>query len=332
MKKWVVLLSLVTMVLFCYCNKAAQKGTMSEVKVMLSWDPGPENAFLYYGMDQGIFKKYQIELKVIPSKGSSLVATALLNRTVDFGFLSSDYLLTTRTKTPSLKAVCVLYHQTPVTIYSPVENNIKEPNDLKGKRLGVLTYSAAYPQVVGFLKMKNVSGVIEVPSRASVSELLAGQIDAAMDYTNYAPVLMVVKEKRPVNEILLSQDENIRLYGTSISADESTLNNRRELAERFVHAVLESLEEAKSNHAGALAALLKHSPELDRSVEELALQKTESMIYSPETLTKGVGYMDSDGWKKSIDTLIHLGALNTDLAVTSVFDDRFLQTYRSELK
>jgi NitT/TauT family transport system substrate-binding protein len=331
MKKKIVVFSLIFLGLLqisCKKNSTDRIDTRkTKIKIMLSWTPGPENAFLYYGIDKGIFEKYLLDVDVIPSKGSSVVASALSSDGCDYAFISSDYLLMARANSLPIKALFVLYHNSPVTIFSLAEKNIVKPKDLVGKRMGVLNKSAAYPQVILFFKKEliNIKEIIEVPSTGNVVELLEDKVDAAMNYTNYAPVTLRVKAKRKINEILL-KDYGIKLYGTAIATNENNINNNIHV-ERFVFAMLDSLKAAKDDHIGALNSLLKHAPELEKDVQDIGLKITESMIYSPETKELGIGYMDAKGWDESLKTLMEAESIKSYFPVSSVYEERYLNKY-----
>ena len=315
----------------CSNDKADNQKTTSKsekLKVMFSWNPGPENAFLFYGIDEGIFDKLGIEINWIPSKGSSVVATTLANNQVDFGFISSDYVLVSKSKDFPIKAILTLYHETPVVIFSLKEKNIEKPEDIKGKRLGVLVKSAAYSQVISFLKENGISkdDFTEEFSKGSIQELLMDKVDAMMHYTNYGPPEMRAKAKKEVNEIKLSE-YGINLYGTSIAVNNDLLVNNPDLVKRFVHGLIKSLEISKNNHDKVLKSLLAHDKNLDEKEMDLALTETEKMIYTDETESLGIGYMTQEGWNTTLKEINRLGNLDLAVDVSDVYDTTFIEDY-----
>ncbi len=296
---------------------------------MLGWTPGPDHAFLFYGIDQGVFDSLGVTVEWLPTRGSSIVATGLANRTVDFGFLSGDYVVVSKSNKFPITAVATVYHETAVTIYSLKNKNITHPDSLRNKRLGVLTKSAAYPQVISFLKRFNLTpgDFDEIPSRGSITELTTGQADAAMHYSNYGPPTMLA-QNIDVNEILL-KDYDVDLYGTTLVANNDFLKENKELSEKFILGVLKSLELARHRHEEVLSVLLKTDPVLDSLEMEIALKKTENMIYSGFYDSLGPGYMTKEGWETTIKTTKGFTD-GIDVIVDSLYTDKFTTKFKAK--
>jgi len=307
------------------------KDGVDKVRVMLSWTPGPENAFMFYGIEQNVFKENDIEVEWSPSKGSSVVTTALANGGMDFGFISSDYLLVARAKGFPLKAVLTLYHESPVVIYSIKDKGIDTPQKLVGKRLGVLSKSASYPQVINFLKEQGINegDYKEVFSRGIAQELLQDKVDAMMQYVNYGPAQFMVNSKLPINMIRL-RDYGVDMYGTSICVNEKLLQEKPDLVKRFVFSLLKSLEISKANHEQVLMSLLNEDDLLDSLEMDKGLRLTEDMIYGLHVDSLGLGYMEYDGWERTLNEINSSAEKPYKVNIGEVFDDRFLKEYKTK--
>ena len=312
---------------FITCNNR-KDGANEKIKIMLGWTPGPDHAFLFYGIETGVFDSLGIEVEWLPTRGSSVVAVALANENVDFGFLSGDYAIVAKHNGFPIKAITTIYHETATTIFSLKEKNITTPEDLRGKRIGVLSKSAAYPQVISFLTDHNIgkNDFTEVFSNGAISELLLDNVDAMMHYTNYAPTEMVTKGKRNVNEILL-KDYGINIYGTTLVVNENFMRKKPELAEKFVHGVLKSIELAKNDHQAVINSLLKTDVNLDSLEMDVAWKKTEKMIYTPKSDSLGVGYMLKQDWIETLKTTSHFLNEKIDFDIDSLYTTKYLDLY-----
>lgn len=332
MKRFELILISLIVLLFA-CNTNTNINTKKKVKVMLGWTPGPDHAFLLYGIENGVFDSLGIDVEWLPTRGSSVVATALANENVEFGFLSGDYTIVARHKGFPIKALTTIYHETATTIFSLKEKNIKVPTDLRGKRIGVLTQSAAYPQVLSFLSDHNINknDFTEVFSKGAISELLLDHVDAMMHYTNYAPIEMITKGKREINEILL-KDYGINIYGTTLVANENFMRKNPELTRKFVFGILKSLELAKNNHQAVIESLLKADVNLDSLEMESALKKTEEMIYTPMTDSLGLGYMLKKDWEETLKTTSHFLNEKIDINIDSLYYLKYLEFYYENKK
>lgn len=330
--KWftaITFLIVVCMVSFFYLlNKDKSKQTGKDlVKIQLSWSEGSENAFLFYGIEQGIFDSLNIIIEYRPSKGSSIVATGLANNEFNFGFISSDYVVISKSKGLPIKAIMALYHQTPVTIFSLKGKNIDSIQDLKGKKLGVIVKSSTYPQVISFLKYNNLESgkdFTEEPVSGTLVELLNNKVDAMMHYTNYGPAEMLGKHKKEINEIKLSEN-GVNMYGTCIAVNEVFAKQNNELVARFVKGCLISLERAQNDHQGALDALLKYSPNSDKDEFDLALKITEHLIYDTTSKTQGIGYMTTEGWQQTVNQVEILNNEKFNVSIEDLFTTKYLK-------
>ena len=305
--------------------------SIDKVKVMLSWSPSAEHAFLYYGIEKNFFLDENIEVEVLPSKGSSMVAQILAGKECEFGFISGDYLVVSRTKGMPLRGLATLYHDSPVTIYSLGEKNIKKPKDLIGKRVAVLKQSATYPQFKSMLMDQSIplEKILEYPSKGSPQEILQGLVDAAMHYTNYAPVILRARG-HVINEMLL-KDYGIHTYSTTIATYDDLIHGAKKnknLVERFMRALLRSLDSSKENPQEALQSFLKAAPELDKKVQEATLARTNSMIFSADTKQLGAGYMTKEGWENTQHTLLRLKQIDTKIDSSYFYDTSFFDKYR----
>ncbi|MBL7701850.1 MAG: ABC transporter substrate-binding protein [Ferruginibacter sp.] len=310
-----------------YFFKPQKEKSKDEISVQLSWFPGPENAFLFYGIEKGIFDSLNIKVLYKPSKGSSIVATSLANNQMNFGFISSDYVIVSKNKGLPLIAVMTLYHETPVTIFSLLEKNITKIEDLKDKKIGVIIKSAVYPQVKAFLKLNGLreGDYQEIPVVGTPNEILNNKnIDAMMHYSNYGPAEIKGKYKKEINLISL-KNHGVDMYGTSLAVNESFAKDNPEVTTKFILGCLLSLQRAKTDHTGALNALLKHSPNSSKEEFDLALTITENMIYDSLSNKLGIGYMNTEGWQKTLSQVEKLNNEKYNIPIEQLFTTKFLQ-------
>jgi len=310
------------------CSK--KEASTDKVTLRLNWTPSAEHAFIYLGIDKGFYKENNISLEVLPGEGSTVVAQLVGNKSNDFGLISGDILVMSKIKRVPLKAIATLYHESPATIYSLKDKNITRPQDLAGKKVGVLIKSTTFQQYQGMLKNTGVdrSKIIEVPVTGHVQELLSGNIDAAMHYTNYLPI-QIRSLGYEVNEILM-KDYGIRIYSQSIITHEDYVLKKPDLVQRFINATLKSLEYSKGHPEEALDSLLRHNPELVRKVQDLMLKRTNEMFFDTKSETLGIGYMEEEGWEQTQDTLLTVGLIERKIGATTFYSDVFWKNYNQK--
>jgi ABC-type nitrate/sulfonate/bicarbonate transport system substrate-binding protein len=307
------------------CKK--KEGGADKVTLRLNWAPSAEHAFIYLGIDKGFYKENNIDLEVLPSEGSTVVAQLLGNKSNDFGLISGDILVMSKIKGIPIKAVATLYHESPASIYSLKEKNITHPKDLEGKKLGVLIKSTTFQQYQGMLKNTGVERdkIKEVPVSGNVQELLSGTVDAAMHYTNYLPI-QIRSVGYQVNEILM-KDYGVHIYSQSIATHEDNISGKQALVQRFIDATLKSLKYSKNHSEEALDSLLRHNPELDRKVQNLMLVRTNELFFDAKSETHGIGYMEEEGWTQTQETLLSDNLIEKKIEPASFYSNVFWENY-----
>jgi NitT/TauT family transport system substrate-binding protein len=334
--KALVLTALVCLVAGCNNQSSPQQTTGTNVSippkkvtVILSWSPSAEHAFLYQGMKQGIFRSNGLDVIVQPSKGSSEVAKALEGGTADFGFISGDSLVMARIKGIRLRALSTLFHNSPVTIYSLTNAGITKPEALKGKRVGVIKTSTTYKQYLLFLKKEGIDpdSIVEVPSSGSPQELISGNIQAGMQYSQYAPV-MLRSQGYAVNEILL-KDHGVDIVSTSLATTDEIIKRKPQMVQAFVTAFQRSLDASRGDPEGALKALIEAEPSLNPDSTRASLQRVNEMMFTPEALKRGAGYLSLDDWDRTQKTLKEGEQIDLIINPQYFFDDNFFNAYRA---
>lgn len=300
--------------------------TNKKVTLMLSWLPGAEHAFIYRALDHGYFKQDSIQITIEPSRGSKDVATALDLGTANFGLISGDYLVLARHKGIPIKGLLTLYHESPATIMFFDSLQIKSPFDLINKKVGVLKQSTTYPQFHAMLQKAGVSidAVKEVTAvQGGTAQLVNGEIDALMHYTNYAPVMLRAKGYS-IGEILM-KNNGIRIYSTTLATTDEMITNNPELVQKVVNIFLRSLRESFQDFEGTLASLLHYNPELEENVQRMSLQRTNELILDEKTNQYGVGYMLREDWEATQNTLLECKQIQNKIDPRFFYDDHFIK-------
>jgi len=327
---------LATLALSCGRNAAgpAAPGTpaspLLRVKVMLSWSPVSEHAFLYYGIKKGFFRNKGFEVTVLPSRGSTEVARAFEAKTIDFGFISGDVLVSSRIDGVRIRALATTIHESPTSLYSLASAGIVSPTDLRGKRVGVLEKSAVYPQYRLFLKRQGIdpASITEVPTAGSPQELTKGRIDAAIHYTHLVPTYLRAEGEK-INEILL-KDYGVEVVSSSLATTDAMLEDHPKTVAAFVSAFLHSLDASYNNPDAALEALLEAEPPLKRDPTRASLLRANELIFTDLAKKRGPGYLSADDWAQTQKSLFDAEQITQKISTDYFYDERFVDAYREQ--
>ncbi|WP_280499649.1 ABC transporter substrate-binding protein, partial [Nocardia farcinica] len=112
-------------------------GATTEVSLMLNWYPYGEHAPFYYGVQEGIFAKHGIDLKISAGQGSTKTAQATGANQTDFGWADTSAVLSNIDKGVKIKSVGVFLQTTPSAVQVFADSDIRTPADLAGKTIAV---------------------------------------------------------------------------------------------------------------------------------------------------------------------------------------------------
>lgn len=319
-----------TIFYFFGLNREDDNSGTDRVSLTFAWDPGPENAFVYLGQDLGIFADWDISLDIQAVRGSRIVAQQLGGNQTDFGFISADFIVSSRLNNIPVVSLMSLYHESPVTIYTLANSGIDSLSHLEGKRLGIIGTSPVTPQARMMLSNSNVDldAVTFIdPTYQSAQALLSGTVDAASDYTNYGPTLLEAQGV-PIREFRAA-NSGVDIGGINIASNSEFVYANSDLVQRFVNAMAESLVAARNDPEAAFKALLNHITLPNEEALRIGLIKTDSLFflsgYQP-------GAIVPEDWDKTQNTLLEMGVIDESmlLEVTSHFyNDSFINEFWS---
>ncbi len=208
--------------------------------------------------EKGIFKKHGIEPEVIViGGGAGLGVSALLAGDVQFLAGAGDAVINAGLKGSDAVMVAAVQNKGAQRVVARPE--IKKPEDLKGKRVGVTRFGSASHLVLQMVERKWGIGPGEIQvlqvgsSPAMLASLDKGGIDAAV---LTLPSIFVAEEKgyRVLADLA---DMDIYYLNTMLDSTRSYLRTHRDQATRFIAAFVEGIAYFKKNKKESLEVLKK---------------------------------------------------------------------------
>lgn len=291
----------------------AGKGHAADaVKLRLDWIPGAEHAFMYLGREKGFFSEANLDLEILGGRGSTVSVRLVGNGDNEFAFADATTVVRAWEAGVPLIVLHVLYADTPTVLYTKDGSGITRAQDVCGKRLGVNIASTTYMQARAMLRASSGPDctVTEVPvPGGGLSELMSGTVDVAHTYTYLDPVLGRLRGVK-INE--MPAREYLSLYSQTLITNK-TIAGTGDVAARFTKAALKSLDYALKNPDEALAALARASPEVNADFERAKLAVVSTFLTVPDGGGRRIGRQSAEGWQRTVDTLLQLGAIKTKL-------------------
>ncbi len=312
---------------------AAPAAAETKIKMVLNWKyQGPQGMF-FLADDRGYFKAEGLDVTFDQGNGSGAPIPLVANGTYDVGFGDINALIEFAAKKPEEAPVAVymMYNQPPFTIAVKADSPIKTPKDLEGKTLGGAANDGALKLFPAFCKI--------------------AKIDCSkVEITNMQPNLreQMLMQRPGRRRVRLRQHHPLfRQADRRRSGQADPLHQVRRLRHGPLlqrHHRLEEAGEGQSGGGEGLAARDQSRPRgcaqgsgrrcrrrrqaraADQSaVERERLDATlKDEMNHPEIAKIGVGNVDVDRLKRSIDILVKADNLPRTPTVAEIFTPAFL--------
>jgi NitT/TauT family transport system substrate-binding protein len=311
---------------------AALAQSPTKIKMVLNWKyQGPQGMF-FLAEDLGYFKAENLEVTLDQGNGSGAAVPLVANGTYDAGFGDINALIELAGKKPddAPVAVYVMFNQPPFTIAVKADSPIKTPQDLVGKTLGGAPNDGALKLFPAFCKLTKIdcSTVKHVALQPNLREqmLMQGQVDGVFGYVNtirFSAMAMGVEDSKL--RYINFGDYGMDLYSNAIIVSKKLIKENPAAVKGLVRAINKGLAAALKDPTGAVAAVAKREPLIKRDVEQARFDATlKAEMNHPEIAKVGLGNVDPDRLKRSIDLLVEINSLPRTPAPGDIFDPSFL--------
>jgi NitT/TauT family transport system substrate-binding protein len=292
------------------------------IKLPMGYIPNIQYAPFYVAVERGYFKDAGIEVEfdyAYETDGAALVGANQLQ----FALVSGEQVLLARSQGLPLVSIASWYQQYPISIISMSDKNLKTPQDLRGKKIGLPgLFGANY---VGLRALLYAAGIQESDVSldsigfTQVEALAAGREDAVVGYAANEPVVLHSKGYA-INEIRVS--DFVQLASNCIITNEMTLAKNPELARSFVAAFLHGLQDTISDPGAAYDISKKYVENLaqaDPLVQKQILGTSIEQWRAPI-----LGKSDPAAWENMQKVLLNMKLYTTAVDLTKAFTNDFL--------
>jgi NitT/TauT family transport system substrate-binding protein len=304
----------------------------TQLKMVLNWKyQGPQGWF-FLADDRGYFKAEGLQVTMDQGNGSGAGVPLVANGSYDVAFGDVNALIELAAKKPDDApiAVYVMYNRPPFTVAVKADSPIKSPKDFEGKTLGGAANDGALKLFPAFCKITEIDcdkvKITNMQPNLREQMLMQGQVDGVFGYVNtirFSAKLMGVDDSqlRYINY----GDYGMDLYSNAIIVSKKLVKENPEAVKGLIRAINKGLEDALKDPDAAVAAVAKREPLVKIPVERERFDATlKDEMNHPEIAKIGVGNVDMDRLKKSIDILVMAEGLPRTPAVSEVFTPAFL--------
>jgi NitT/TauT family transport system substrate-binding protein len=278
--------------LVCQLVLASQTAAQDLKKVRFGYPSlGFRQGHIWVAKDEGLFKKYGLDVEPIFLRGGQLAIQALaggdpplmsIGQVVQAGLAGFDL---------ALVAGVESYYDS--TVFARPE--ITRLEQLKGKRLGISGYGAAthFAAIIlaQHLKLDPDKDIILVPGGPDaerIAAMSAGKIDAAIFNSSTIPIA----KRMGLVELVKIPDLKVEVQGNGMATTRSYIKSNREVVKSALKGYVEGIHLIFSNKAAAQKVFARYMRTNDAEVLESSYQAyTNTTPKKPYPTLKGLQFL-----------------------------------------
>jgi len=300
---------------------------LTRIRLPMAYIPSIQFAPFYVAMDKGYFREAGLEIDFDYSFETDGVTLTGSNE-IPFAVVSGEQVLLARAQGLPVVYVLAWYQDFPTAVISKVESNIRTPQDLIGKKIGIPgLFGASY---IGLRALLDAAGIQE--SQVSLNSIGFNQVEAlALDqqqavvgYVTNEPIQLQARGY-DVNVIRVS--DYVQLASNGLITNETVLRENPDLIHRMVKATLRGIRrtidapdeayEISKKYVENLAKL--DDPVLENVQKEILKVSIEYWTASP------LGESDPKAWENMQKVLLNMGLVAQKLDLSKAFTNDFVK-------
>lgn len=270
-----------------------------KVKFQLDWLPGGDKAPVYVGIDKGIFEKYDLDVTINQGRGSTEAITKLATGISDVGIADISALMVAKAKDGvPVSAVYSIFSQAPHAFFVVDNGKINSIADIKGKRVATSPFTSSNLYLPLVLEQSGFSQdeikLIKADPGALGPMLATENTDVLISWvTSKERLISQAKQAGKELKVMPWHEAGLEQYATSVIASDKFLEERPEVAKRFIEAYAEAVEYTWANPVKSAESINKMVPEVDVKVATDTINSIYELVYNPISKSTNVGQFDA---------------------------------------
>ncbi len=313
-------------VLMAALAAAAPAGAQALDKVTFgtNWVAEAEHGGFYQALADGTYRKYGLEVTIVPGGPNANNRMLLLVGKIDF-YISANSLQSfdaVEHNVPTVEVAAMFQKDPQVLIAHPGVDKFEELKKLKlfVSKEGMATYFQWLKADFGF-KEDQVK-----PYTFNPQPFLADKASAMQGYVTSEP-FAVEKQGHFTPTIFLLADQGFSAYSTLIETRRDLVDNKPDLVQRFVDASIIGWYNYLYGDNKAANALIKtQNPEMTDELLAYSVGKMKEygIVDSGDALTLGIGAMTEARMKDFFDKMVRAGVVKPSLDYRKAYILQFI--------
>ncbi len=293
--RWCTAPAVALLTVICLASCQPETSHSKETRLILDWLPNPDHVPFYAGVEQGIFAKYGIDLKIIKVNDPGDALPYLLSGQTELAITYMPHTLSAIEQGTPIEVAAVLIKEPLNCFLFRKMDGIVSLEDLSGKVIGYCTdgYDTAFLKVLlakNLIKPKELRNV----SFDLVTTVATKQVDAVYGTCWNIESALLRSQGIESGYFSLAQFGVPDYYELIIVAKKDFSKSHPVLADHFKKALQESIDFAKSNPEEAFKMYLKANPDKSEKTRQWELEAWYNTI--PALVESQV--LDTELWNR----------------------------------
>ena len=296
-------------------------GELTHIRLPMGYIPNVQYAPFYTAVEKGFFTEEGIELEFDYTYETDGVALVGANE-LQFSVVSGEQVPIARAEGLPIVYVMAWYEKYPVAVISLTDQNIHNPEDLAGKKVGLPgLFGASYVglrALLGAGDLQESDLTLESIGFNQVEILASGTDEAVVVYIANEPVQLKA-QGYDIDVILVA--DYLDLVSNGIITNEITLSENPELVQRMVTAILKGIQYTVENPEEAFEICKKYVEGLEDANQEVQMEVLRESIKLYQT--DPYGYSHPDAWANMQDVLIRMELMKKEINLEDAYTNDF---------
>jgi NitT/TauT family transport system substrate-binding protein len=298
---------------------------LDKVTFGTNWLAEGEHGGFYQALADGTYKKYGLDVTILPGGPSLNNALLLPVGKIDF-FLSANPLegFDAVTQNIPIIEVAALFQKDPQVLIAHPDQGIDKLSDLKNLTLfisseGMVTYYPWLRADYGFTDAQ------VKPYTFNLQPFLANKKSAMQGYVTSEPY-SVQKAAHFESKVFLLADQGLSGYSTLIETRKDIVAKKPDLVQRFVDAsIIGWYNYIYHDNSAANALIKKQNPEMTDDLLSYSVSKMKEagIVDSGDAATLGIGALTDARMKNFFDEMVRAGVTKANVAYQNSYTTQF---------
>lgn len=323
--------SLIMLIVFSFLSGCAAPATpaptagLTPIRLPVGFIPNIQFAPLYVAIERGYFRELGLDVTLDYSMENDNVALVGAGQ-IPFAVVSGEQVLLGRAQDLPVVYVMSWYRDFPVGIVALESSGIRQPADLRGRKVGIPgTYGASY---IGLQALLNAAGLKETDINLQsigfnqVEALTAGQVEAGVVYITNEPIQL---RALGYDVHVLRVADSLALVSNGLITNEKTLKENPDLVRRMTSAFLRGMQDTVADPDAAYEISTRYVENLASLSESDAATQRGVLTASIDLYqTNPWGQSDPQAWENTFNLLVEMGLIPSTLDWKAAFTNEYL--------